>query len=73
LRFGDENLHYFWALSGMCNASIGAYKMKEVFFRQAKQNRAKVRRIHLHQFLDANYLWLALCFQRLLFNIHLAE
>jgi hypothetical protein len=57
----------------MCNASIEGYKMKEVFFRQAKQNLAKVRRIHRHQFLDANYLWLALCFQRLLINSHLAE
>lgn len=52
----------------MRNASMEGYKLKEFFFPQAKQTSRKVRRIQLHQFLDANYLWLALCFQRLLFN-----
>jgi len=46
----------------MCNASVEGYKLKEFFFREAKQKTVKVRRIQLHQFLDANYLWLALCF-----------
>jgi hypothetical protein len=50
------------ALSISRNASVKGYKLKEFFFREAKQKRWNLRRIALHQFLHANYLWLAFCF-----------
>jgi len=45
------------------NASINAYKWKEIFFRTAKQKFCGGRRIPFHQFPTANYFWLAFCFQ----------
>jgi len=42
---------------------MDAYKLKEIFFRVAKQSRCDARRIRFHQFPDANYFWLAFCFE----------